>query len=171
MKKALYIVLAVAILALPLITLSDAFAGREDSKPAPQFGPGGKGHPGGPCASGDISDKDMEKMALERKAFLTETKDLRFRMEDKEWELGRELRADKPDEKKAMAIMKELSDLRGQFEQRMLAHKLKMRAMFPEFHAFGRGFGPGPGCGEGDGEGCGQSRGQGREQGRGPCAW
>lgn len=152
MKKTAFILMAVAILALPLFSLSDAFAYRGGQ----QKGPGhGQGHPG---AAANLSDKDMERMEAERAAFYKETKDLRFRIEDKEWELGRELRADKPDAKKAMAVQKELSDLSGQMDQKVLAHRLKMRTLFPDFSGFGGG--EGRGCGKGGMRGgCG-----------GPCA-
>jgi len=164
MKKAIFAVLAAALLTMPLFSLSDAFAYRGGQQKGPGYGQGHPGHPG-PVA--DLSEKDMEKLEAERAAFLKETKDLRFRIEDKEWELGRELRADKPDEKKAMAIQRELSDLRGQMDQKVLAHRLKMRTLFPDF--FANGFGPGPGCGcPGEGGGCG--RGGMRGGFGGPCA-
>ncbi|MBI5845772.1 MAG: periplasmic heavy metal sensor [Deltaproteobacteria bacterium] len=168
MKKAAFVVLAVAVLTLPILTLSDAFAFRGGQQGGPGYGQGHPGHPG-PVA--DLSEKDMEKLEAERAAFLKETKDLRYRIEDKEWELGRELRADKPDEKKAVAVQRELSDLRGQMDQKVLAHRLKMRNLFPDF--FANGFGPGPGCGAafgpGDGGGCGGQGGM-RGGGRGPCS-
>lgn len=162
MKKAALIVMAVAILTLPLITLSDALAGRGPQQDAtPRYG---QDHP---RAEGNLSEKDMEKLEAERAAFFKETKELRFRIEDKAWELGRELRMDKPDEKKAMALQKELSDLRGQLDQKFLAHRLKMRALFPEAEFFGpgggRGFGP---CAYGDPDGDGDREG-GRGYGRG----
>ncbi len=179
MKKTALILLTAAIITLPLLSLNKAMARDQGDRPQERgyhhgpHAPGGDGS-GPPCAFGDLSEKDRAAIEAERKAFLKDTRDLRRAMADKEWDLRREITADKPDAKKAAAIQKELSGLRAEFDQKLLTHRLRMRALMPDDEdGFGPGMGMGRFRGAGEGGGCdgGYGGGFGGGCGRGPCSW
>lgn len=87
---------------------------------------------GNPCFAGDLNDDQIEKLNQERTAFMKDTAGLRADMKAKELELRAELAKQTPDKDKAMQLQKALSDLEAQFDQKRLAHRLKMKEINPD---------------------------------------
>ena len=75
-----------------------------------------------------------------------------------------------PDAKKAVVLQKEISELKGQLDQKRVEQRIKMQKENPDFFAergYGRGYGSGP-RGKGMGRGYGMGRGF---QGQGGGCW
>ena len=102
----------------------------------------------------DLSDEDMAALKKERDAFRTATEDLRKNIYDKKLALRDELSKEKPDAKKASELQKELSTLETEFDQKKVAHMIRMKEIAPDM---GRGYAM-------KGRG-----GSGRHHGRGNC--
>lgn len=124
------------------------------------WGQGPMGY-GGQAYPGDLSDEDIARLDKERRSFFDATSDLREKLYQKELELRSELAKPEPDAKKAAGLQKEISNLKGQLDQKRLDQQIKMRKDFPRFGYMGQGYGPrgmgrgmyGGGYGPGDG-GC-----------------
>ncbi len=120
---------------------------------------------GGPGYQGNMSDEQIEKFNTERQAFFNETSDLRQSLYQKQLELRSEMAKKEVDEKKALSLQKEISDLKGQMAQKRIQHRIKMQKENPEFFS-GQGYGYG---GRGKGRGF-YGKGMGRGfQGQGGC--
>ncbi|MFH2045563.1 MAG: periplasmic heavy metal sensor [Pseudomonadota bacterium] len=137
-KQFLTIFLAMAIIAFGIT----AFAGQEKG-----YGPGkgqgygpsdGHGYDRGSCYMKNLSDDEMKKAEEERKAFFKATEELRQEIYSKELELKSEIAKKNTDIEKAQKIQKEISELKAQFDQKRLDHKLKMKSINPSLI---RGFG------------------------------
>lgn len=113
-------------------------------------------------------------MDQERQAFFNDTEGLRQKIYENEMALQSELAKVTPDPAKAAEIQKEISTLRGQFDQKHLDHMIKMREVNPNA---GRGYMMGRGRGYGMGAGRGymmggpgpRGGGYGGPRGGGPC--
>ncbi len=99
-----------------------------------------------------MSAEDQAKLQAERDKFRSETKALRDAIDQKQLNLRQEMQNDEPDTTKAMQLQKELSQLRGEFDQKAIAHRIEMRKLLPEGFE-GPGFGRG-GYGRGYGGYC-----------------
>lgn len=108
------------------------------------YGPSMRGY-GGPNR---LTEEEMAKLEPIREKFLAETEELRLNINEKQFALRQEMIKKNPDEKKAVQLQKELSELRGQFEQKAFEHRLEIRKLLPE-----KSFGPGMGRGYGWGKG------------------
>lgn len=105
----------------------------------PMMGPGwGRGYRGG---NGDISDEDRAKIDAARDKFYDETRALRRDIDDKAYDLNKEISKDDPDAKKVAELQKQLSKLESEFDQKAVQHRLEMRKLLPESFQ-GRGWGP-----------------------------
>ncbi len=114
------------------------------SKEGPGDGPGPGGHHRGfGCGYNrqDMSAEEVKKIEEERNAFFDATRDLRRNMRQKSLELESELAKAEPDGAKAASIQKEISDLRTQFDQKRIEHRIKMGKLLPD-GGFCRGSGP-----------------------------
>lgn len=131
----------------------------------PGYGNCPRGGPGGPGASGNLTDEEIATMQKERSAFLESTRELRERHYQKELELKAELAKQNPDAKKAAELQKEVSGFENELDQKRLEHRLKMKKDHPEIYSkgFSGGFGRGMGSGHGRGPGRGAC------PGGGPC--
>jgi len=96
----------------------------------------------------DVNEEDWKKMDQEREAFFKDTEPLRQKIYEKEMALRSEFAKSTPDAAVAAKIQKELSDLEGQFDQKLLDHRIKMRELNPNA---GRGYMMGRGRGYGHG--------------------
>ncbi|MEJ2038202.1 MAG: periplasmic heavy metal sensor [Desulfosarcinaceae bacterium] len=92
----------------------------------------------------NLSQEDLAKLDAARNKFFDETQDLREQIDQKRFDLSRELSKQQPDAAKAAKLQKELSQLESQFDQIALQHRLEMRKLLPE-NARGRGYGRGYG--------------------------
>ena len=118
-----------------------------------QYGCDGSGY-GRQSFMGNLSEEEVAKLNEERSAFFKATQDLRRNIYQKRLELNSELAKKNPDPKKAGAIQKELSGLKGQLGQKRTEYRIRMNKINPDVGQMGRGF-------QGRGKGRGQSN-QGR---------
>lgn len=104
------------------------------------YGPGyGQGRGFGDA----LSQEQIEQIETQREAFFKETEPIRQRLYEKEMALGSELAKENPDADAAKALQKEISDLRSDFDQKRLEHRMEMRKITPEIGRGYRGAGPG----------------------------
>ncbi len=125
------------------------------------YGPGqgayGTGY--GPGPGYGLSQEQLEALAQQRQAFFNDTASLRQNLFEKQAALRNELAKENPDVEAARKLQAEISDLRGQFDQKRLEHQMKVAETVPEA---GRGFrGPRGGYGYGHGHGRGYGYGPG----------
>ena len=83
-------------------------------------------------ASTDLSEEDIQKLEVERKAYFEETKDLRREVYQKRLELASEMAKQNPDPAKAAAIQKAISDTQAQLAQKHLDHLFRVRKINPD---------------------------------------
>lgn len=114
------------------------------------FGPG--------CDYGeDLTQEEFEKLQAEQQAFDKDTRKLRQNIYQKKLALKSELAKEKPDAKTALAMQKEISDLRAEMDQKRVNHMIKAREIAPNagrgmLKGFGRRGGGGRGTGSGSGD-------------------
>jgi zinc resistance-associated protein len=104
----------------------------------------------------NLSEEDAAKLEQERKQFFEQTRPLREQMDEKAQALRQEMNQENPDKAKLSQLQQELSELRGQFDQKRIEHRLEVRKILPEGAA-----GPGSGHGRGFGRGAGRGNGGG----------
>jgi hypothetical protein len=103
----------------------------------------------GPGYWGNLADDEIKALQKERSAFVEATEDLQQEIFQKRLELRSELAKKNPDVKEAAKIQQEISRLETDFDQKRLAHIMKMKKISPRA---GRGFmrggpmGPGMSC-------------------------
>jgi hypothetical protein len=87
--------------------------------------------PGGsnkyPGYSRYLTDATVKKLNVEQEAFIKATEDLRQTIYEKELYLKVELAKRDPDAAIALDFQRVLSEARGQFEQKMIAHLIRMK--------------------------------------------
>lgn len=140
-----------------------AFAGKskgitryaQDGQGSGRYACDGSGYGRNQKFMGDLSEEEITKLNEERNIFFKANQDLRRNIYQKRLELKSELAKKNPDSKKAAALQKELSGLKGQFDQKRTEHRIKMRKINPNFGLMGQGF-RGKGMGKGKGVGSGQ---------------
>ena len=120
-----------------------------------------------------LTEDQRNQLNALNKKFRDETAELREDLSSKSRELSRILNSEKPDEKKAKALQKEISELQAELGQKTLGFRLEVREILPETgyaRGYGRGFGPytgyGPGMGYGPNMGYGPGVGYGPRMGR-----
>jgi len=106
-----------------------------------------------------LTEEQRDQLNELNKKFREETAGLREDLSSTFRELRSVLDSEKPDEKKAKALQKEISDLQAELSQKTLDLRLKVRKILPEaetgdIRGFRRGFGP--------------HMGRGRDMGRAP---
>jgi hypothetical protein len=91
------------------------------------------GMPGGsskyPGYDGNLSDATIKKLNTEQESFIKSTETLRQTIYEKELYLKAELVKRQPDIVKALGFQKEISEARGQFEQKMIEHLIRMKTI------------------------------------------
>jgi Spy/CpxP family protein refolding chaperone len=106
------------------------------------WGPG-SGYDGMCAPAANLNADELKKLDAARTAFFKGTRDLRQSIYQKRLELASELAKQKLDPKKAVALQKEISDLRARLAQKRLAFILQVKKINP---GLGMGFmGPGSG--------------------------
>jgi Spy/CpxP family protein refolding chaperone len=94
------------------------------------MGPGwGRGYHHG---YGNLSDEDRAKIDAARDKFYDETRSLRRDIDDKAYDLNKEMDKDTPDANKVAELQKQLSKLQSEFDQKRVQHRLEMRKLLPE---------------------------------------
>jgi len=98
----------------------------------------GHGHRGhrGDCRSdrdygGDLTRDEIRQLDEAHEAFYKDTEELRYKLDDKEVDLSRELAGENPDKQKAAKIQKEISELRSKLDQKRLNHQIETRKIAP----------------------------------------
>jgi hypothetical protein len=74
-----------------------------------------------------LSDETVKKLNTEQEAFIKMTEEPRQVIYEKELYLKVELSKNKPDLPTALGLQKELSEAKGQFEQKMIEHLIRMK--------------------------------------------
>lgn len=98
-------------------------------------GPYGRG-----CDSwGNLSEEQEAKLRASQDKFYNETRVLRDRIEEKSLALNNEMNKTNPDQAKIFSLQKEISSLRGEFDQKAIAHRMDVRKMLPDDYR-GRGY-------------------------------
>lgn len=89
------------------------------------------GMPGGsskyPGYDGNLSDATIKRLNAEQESFIKSTQVLRQTIYEKELYLKAELVKKQPDMVTALGFQKEISEARGQFEQKMIEHLIQMK--------------------------------------------
>jgi Heavy-metal resistance len=75
----------------------------------------------------NLSDATVKKLNAEQEAFIKATEDLRQTIYEKELYLKAELVKKAPDTATALSIQKSISEAKGQFEQKMIEHIIRMK--------------------------------------------
>jgi Spy/CpxP family protein refolding chaperone len=114
-----------------------------------EYGPG-SGEYGPRCGQGrgfgdSLSQEQIEQIETRREAFFKESEPIRQRLYEKEMALRSELAKENPDADAAKALQKEISELRSDFDQIRLEHRMEMRKIAPEIGRGYRGTEPGYG--------------------------
>lgn len=91
-----------------------------------------RGDGDGPCWSDNLTEEQRTQMNTEREAFFAATRDLRQDIHSKELALRSELAKKSPDTEAAAGLQKELSKLQSAFDQKRLAHQIKMKEINPD---------------------------------------
>ena len=148
LSKTLIVLTLVAIMGVGVT----AFAGKakgnaryaQSGQGSGQYGCDGSGYGrgyGNRGFMGNLSEEEIAKLNEERNAFSKATQDLRQNIYQKRLELNSELAKKNPDPKKAGALQKELSGLKGQLDQKRTQHRIRMNKINPELGQMGPGFG------------------------------
>jgi Spy/CpxP family protein refolding chaperone len=104
----------------------------------------GRNHGGNAPA---LTQEQQDKLEAAREKFWTDNRKLSREIEYKQDDLSDELAKENVDEAKVLTLQKELSKLQGDFDQKLIQHKLEVRKIAPELFR-GRGYGRGAGaCG------------------------
>lgn len=133
-----------------------AFAGRGDGN-GHMMGPGMMG-PGGQQGGGyygNLSADEIAKLDQQRSEFFKATEGLRQQLYEKELALQGELSKDNPDTSKASTLQGEISELRGELDQKRLDYEMQARKSVPSYNRGYRGHGPMMGYGPRGGGHCG----------------
>ena len=144
---------ALAILILSGLVAAPVFAGGMyyycpyGSGPG-NYGPGtyGPGNYGPNPYVSNITPEQREQMDKLTKAFFDETDELRKNLWTKSRDLDALMAASAPDEAKAMALQKEISDLKATLSQKRLEYQLQVKKIVPDADF---PLGPGPRHGRG----------------------
>jgi len=75
----------------------------------------------------DLSDATKKELITEQESFIKATEDLRQTIYEKELYLKAELVKKSPDTAIALSFQKDISDAKGQFEQQMIEHIIRMK--------------------------------------------
>lgn len=76
--------------------------------------------------------EDTARLKEIRKDFFEKTRELRDKIEQKQLALSQELRKTEPDPGTAFDLQKELSELKSDFDQKALEHRLFLKKTFPD---------------------------------------
>ena len=143
LSKTLIVLTLVAIMGVGATAFAGKSKGNGRYAQSGQYGCDGSGYGrgyGNPGFMGNLSEEEIAKLNEERNAFSKATQDLRQNIYQKRLELNSELAKKNPDPKKAGALQKELSGLKGQLDQKRTQHRIRMNKINPEFGQMGRSF-------------------------------
>jgi len=91
----------------------------------------GYGHRGYRDDEGDLTRDEIRQLDEAHAAFYKDTEELRYKLDDKEVDLYRELAGENPDKQKAAQLQKEISELRSKLDQKRLNHQIETRKIAP----------------------------------------
>ena len=81
---------------------------------------------------GDLTRDEIRQLEEARDTFHNDTKELRYKLDDKKVDLRRELAGENPDKQKASKLQKEISELRSELDQKRLDHQIETRKISPK---------------------------------------
>jgi len=144
LTKTLIVLALVAIMGIGTTAFAGKGKGNARYAQSGQYGCDGSGYGrgyGNPGFMGNLSEEEIAKLNEERSAFSKATQDLRQNIYQKRLELNSELAKKNPDPKKAAALQKELSGLKGQLDQKRTEQRIRMNKINPGFGGhMGQGF-------------------------------
>ncbi|MDZ7581197.1 MAG: periplasmic heavy metal sensor [Deltaproteobacteria bacterium] len=142
MKRNIKGIMTLAVLAVFGIS-TFAFAGWGDGY-GHMMGPGmmGPGWQQGGGNYGNLSADEIAKLDQQRSEFFKATEGLRQQLYEKELALQGELSKDNPDTSKASTLQSEISELRGELDQKRLDYEMQARKSVPGYNRGYRGHGP-----------------------------
>jgi len=155
LTKTLIVLTLVAIMGIGTTAFAGKGKGNARYAQSGQYVCDGSGYGRNQKFMGNLSEEEITKLNEERNTFFKANQDLRRNIYQKRLELNSELAKKNPDSKKAGALQKELSGLKGQFDQKRIEHRIKMSKINPNFGLMGQGF-----RGKGMGKEKGMRRGQ-----------
>ena len=91
----------------------------------------GYGHRGYRDYEGDLTRDEIRQLDEAHAAFYKDTEELRYKLDDKEVDLYRELASENLDKQKAAQLQKEISELRSKLDQKRLNHQIETRKIAP----------------------------------------
>lgn len=98
----------------------------------------------------DLTEKEFEQFKAEKEAFHNAVKDLQREKMQQHLELRSEMAKKNPDQKKAFAIQKNLSELNAKIDQKRLEHRFRLKNIHPDLGSMmGHGMGHCKGHGKG----------------------
>ena len=100
-------------------------------------------HMRGHDAWNNLSDADAAKLEASQEKFYEDTRILSDRINKRQIALSDEMDKSNPDQGRVLALQKEISSLKSDFDQKALAHQLEVRKLLPEAYR-GSGYGYGP---------------------------
>jgi zinc resistance-associated protein len=128
-------------------------------------GPMGQGNPNCPryqASKSNLTDQQVKQLDALHQKFIDETAPIRTELCAKKGELRIMLTTSSPDKDKALALQKEISELKAKMAEARLNHLFEVRKIDPNA-TFGRGHGRG-------GFGPHSRHGKGTGRGMGPCS-
>lgn len=108
--------------------MGPGYGGRHMMDYGPGYGSGMRGYGGW----GTLSEEDASKLDAARDDFYKETKELRAKISDARIALRDEMIKEQPNEEKVLYLQKQVSKLEAEFDQKSLAHQLKINKLMPE---------------------------------------
>jgi Spy/CpxP family protein refolding chaperone len=110
------------------------------------YGPHRNYHEGGRGYGVELTDEQRDQLQAAREKFHADTEKLRDQIREKQYALHNEIAKETPDEAKVIKLQKELSGLRGEFDQKAIQHRLEVNKILPDnVRKYGRGYGRGGG--------------------------
>lgn len=91
------------------------------------------------CDDGDLASEDRAKLEEARGKFFDQTREMRRDLDEKRYEMEKELAQENPDRDRVKALQSDISKLRSAFDEKALEHRLEVRELIPQ-SARGRGY-------------------------------
>ena len=80
----------------------------------------------------NLSERQRDQLEEMQEEFYRETRPLRDKIRDEQYDMNRELDKANPDDQKLKEIQQELSKLRSEYDQKMMAHNIEVRKIIKQ---------------------------------------
>ena len=106
--------------------------GYQGNETCPGYGQGYGRGPRGNGYGSNLTEEQFKQLDEERQNFFAATEDVRRKIYQKELSLRSELVKENPNSETAKSLQKEISQLKSEFDEKRLDHRLKMHKIAPE---------------------------------------